>query len=39
LQVEELGRGKFGTVLLAQDNQTQQQVAIKCVKPSSVACR
>lgn len=39
LQVEELGRGKFGIVLLAQDNQSQQQVAIKCVKPNTVACR
>eukprot|EP00882_Tetradesmus_deserticola_P016165 GHRQ01017244.1.p1 GENE.GHRQ01017244.1~~GHRQ01017244.1.p1 ORF type:complete len:210 (+),score=71.23 GHRQ01017244.1:310-939(+) len=38
-KLEELGRGKFGVVLLAHDNQAQQQVAIKCVKPSTVACR
>ncbi|WIA44491.1 hypothetical protein OEZ86_007234 [Tetradesmus obliquus] len=38
-KVEELGRGKFGVVLLAHDNQGQQQVAIKCLKPNTVTLR
>lgn len=38
-KVEELGRGKFGIVLLAHDKHTQQQVAIKCLKPNTVTFR
>lgn len=32
-KVRDLGRGRFGLVQLAQDNFTQQLLAVKCIRP------